>query len=189
MRQEASGKMVKKKKTNGKALVGEILPPGDDGNGPGQPEHEPTEENRRRVEVEAQRGTKHTGIAILIGISVPTLRKHYAAELVRGDAKVQSRLGQTLIEQAIGSPAEYYPAGHPSAGKLARAEVPVNIPALIFACKTRLGLREHIDVGLTEDLAEKMEFNTVGMTNKERLERIDVLMLAALARKKKKENG
>ena len=51
----------------------------------GRPPHEPTDEQRRQVEVMARRFMPQEAIAAVIGISDDTLRRHYDAELRRGD--------------------------------------------------------------------------------------------------------
>jgi hypothetical protein len=50
---------------------------------PGRPEHKPTPANRRKVAAAAGGGMSHDEIAVALGISKPTLEKHYEAELNR----------------------------------------------------------------------------------------------------------
>lgn len=153
----------------------------------GRPEHAPTVEQRKLVEVLSQYGVKHKSIAVQVGVSLMTLRKHYITELLMGDAKVQGLVGQTALRIALGAPAEYYPAGHPSAGKLAKAEVPPSERLLEFFLKTRLGLVPHIGLDLDPfGKPEDAEFNTAGMTNKERVERIAGLFEKVAERLSKK---
>lgn len=52
--------------------------------GPGQPEHRPTIEMRQTVEEMKFCGESEDVIARALGISTPTLRKHYAVELSDG---------------------------------------------------------------------------------------------------------
>lgn len=144
--------------------------------GRGQPEHKPSDEQRKLVEVLAQYGVKHKSIAAQLGMSINTLRKHYLSELLVGDAKVQGLVGQTALRVALGGPAEYYPMTHPDPalrGKLAKAEREPSERLLEFFMKTRMGLVPHIGVELDPfGKPEDIEHNTAGMTNKERIERI-----------------
>ena len=48
---------------------------------PGRPEFKPTPALRAQVAVAAGGGARHCDIAVALGISVPTLRKHFEAEL------------------------------------------------------------------------------------------------------------
>lgn len=150
----------------------------------GAPEHVPTQKQRDNVEVLAGRGVKQRAIAVMLDISYPTLRKHYAKELVLGDAKVQTLLGEAGLTMALGRPAEYFPPGHVHAGKLAKAEMLPDKSLLIFLLKTRLGLIERHDITLTGDgrLADDAEFNTAGLTNSERVSRLAGILDAARAR-------
>lgn len=50
----------------------------------GRPPHAPTEESRRLVSVVAGAGMLHEEIAVMLGISQPTMRKHYEDELSMG---------------------------------------------------------------------------------------------------------
>jgi hypothetical protein len=151
----------------------------------GRPEHEPTAQQRTNVEVLAGYGLKHRAIAAFIGISAPTLRKHYGKELMIGDAKVQAKLGEAGLTMALGSPVQYYPPGHVHAGKVMRAEVLPDKAVLIFLMKTRLGLREQVDLSLSEEgrRPDDAEFNTAGITNAERVQRIVGLLDTARARR------
>lgn len=148
----------------------------DEQRGPGQPAHEPTAESRAKVEALAQYGVKHKSIAAEMGMALLTLRRHYMAELMKGDARVQTLVGQTALRVALGGPAEYYPNTHPDAalrGKLKLAERAPSERLLEFFLKTRLGLVPHIGVDLDPfGKPEDVEFNTAGMTNKERVERL-----------------
>jgi hypothetical protein len=66
-----------------------------------RPKFHPTEEQRRLVKSLAAMGTKHTGIAQMIGIrSAKTLRKHFRAELDRGGLEANSNVAQTMYKMA-----------------------------------------------------------------------------------------
>lgn len=49
----------------------------------GRPPHKPSRESRRKVSIAAGAGMHHEDIAAALGITQPTLRKHYADELSR----------------------------------------------------------------------------------------------------------
>ena len=51
---------------------------------PGRPPWAPTKADRSRAEIAAGGGMPHEEIALALGVSVPTLRKHLAAELSTG---------------------------------------------------------------------------------------------------------
>lgn len=53
----------------------------------GRPEHKPTSITRRKVSMAAAFGMTRQEIALAIGITDDTLRKHYARELAEGAAK------------------------------------------------------------------------------------------------------
>lgn len=145
------------------------------------PPHVPTDANRATVRARVTVGVSHRGIAAELGMSVNTLRKYYMREIMESDAKAQARLGQTAMQVAIGHPAEY-----DNNGNLIRAEQPPNVTMLIFQCKARLGWRDggpgQIESGqVAED--NGLEFNTAGLTDAERSQRIAGLFLTAGARR------
>jgi hypothetical protein len=152
-----------------------------------RPPHKPTEETKAKVESLSSYGVPEKSIARLIGLgSKNTLRKHYVIELETGNAKFQAMLGQTAARVALGSAAEYFPVGHPNAGKLAKAEVLPNTSMLIFFLKTRLGLQERVSLDVEDRRPDDgNEFNTVGLTQAERTARIVALLKTAESRKKK----
>lgn len=51
-----------------------------------RPEHKPTAATRRRVAISAGGGMPHEDIALALGITAPTLKKHYRDELSVGAA-------------------------------------------------------------------------------------------------------
>ena len=65
---------------------------------------EPTETERKQVEALSGYGLPLDQIAGLVrkGISVETLTKHFAEELVSGKAKANSQVGRTLFQKAAG---------------------------------------------------------------------------------------
>lgn len=68
--------------------------------GAGRPEWEPTQEDRFRAETLSGYGIPHKMIALLIGVSTPTLRKHLGDALELGEAKATSQVAQTLYMRA-----------------------------------------------------------------------------------------
>lgn len=63
--------------------------------------HKPTERTRGQVEALSGFGIKHDDIAALLGISDITLRKHYAAELAHGGAKMVAKVANSLLQKAV----------------------------------------------------------------------------------------
>lgn len=69
----------------------------------GRPPHEPTEKTRQQVKTLAGYGIPQDGIAKLIGISEPTLQKHYREELDVGMVEANSLVVQSLFKKATGT--------------------------------------------------------------------------------------
>jgi hypothetical protein len=70
--------------------------------GRGRPEHEPSEENREKVRVLKAGGMSDAAIAEAIGISVPTLTKHYSLDIEVGSAKVTAEVMMARYRSALG---------------------------------------------------------------------------------------
>ena len=66
----------------------------------GRPPHEPTEKLRRQVEMMAAFGNTEDQICQIVGISGPTLRLHYRAELDVGFVKANNAVSMNLFLQA-----------------------------------------------------------------------------------------
>ena len=99
---------------------------------------EPTAEQRQTVERMAGLGIPQKHIAAVVGISVPTLEKHFRVEIDIGAAKANTAVAQFLFEQATG----------------ARGDG--SVAAAIFWAKTRMQWKETIvseHVGSPPDLA------------------------------------
>lgn len=107
------------------------------GNRDGQRAHVPTEEMRRQVESMAGYGIPKEDIAAVTGVSKSVIERHYATELAQGHIKANSRVAQSLFQQATGAPAQVGPDGH-----VLRDEVKPNVTAAIFWTKARMGWRE-----------------------------------------------
>lgn len=60
-----------------------------------------TDEQRRQVEAMAGYGVPQDDIALVIGISAPSLRKHCRTELRTGTAKANARMAQNLFQQGM----------------------------------------------------------------------------------------
>ncbi|ANM12062.1 hypothetical protein [Rhizobium sp. N324] len=75
------------------------------GRGQGRPEHVPTEENIINVMVLLASGMKNGEVAKIVGLSTPTLRKHYFHLLKQRDvmaARLKGRLRTAQIQQGLG---------------------------------------------------------------------------------------
>lgn len=64
---------------------------------------EPTESERRQVEILSGYGLPVEQIAVLVrdGIHTETLRKHFSQELISGRAKANGQVGKTLFQKAM----------------------------------------------------------------------------------------
>jgi len=65
--------------------------------------YEPTDKDRRTVEMMAGHGITQQDIARVIGISVDGLTRWYRDELETGAVKANSAVAQSLFEKAIGN--------------------------------------------------------------------------------------
>lgn len=64
------------------------------------PEHKPTQKDRGKVEAWVASGATQDTIAKLLGISVPTLEKHYRTELDDGMNLANAKIAGKLYEAA-----------------------------------------------------------------------------------------
>lgn len=99
--------------------------------GRGQPPFQPTEDQRKQVELMVGLNLTHREIASLVfnprtgkGISVNTLELHFRYELDNGAAKVNAKVGESLVKRALD-------LQHPQGATCA-----------IFYAKTRMGWKE-----------------------------------------------
>jgi hypothetical protein len=99
------------------------------------PAHKPTDESRREVSALASFGVPQVDIAAYIGVSKPTLAKHYAKELKLSSIKANGNVAKFLYSMASGA-AIKKGASYSDCGRQA-----------MFWAKTRMGWREttHID--------------------------------------------
>ena len=64
--------------------------------------HQPTDQSRATVESMTAYGMPQDEICRVLGVSGPTLRKHYREEIETASAKANSRVGQFLYSLASG---------------------------------------------------------------------------------------
>ena len=69
--------------------------------GSGRKAFEPTDKQRQNVETMAGYGVPVEQIAALMGIGDDTLRKYFAHEILVGKAKVNTKVGMSLAQQAM----------------------------------------------------------------------------------------
>lgn len=68
----------------------------------GRPPYAPSDEEREKVRVLKAGGMSNEAIAECIGISEPTLRKHFHSELDRGGARVKADVLMARYRSAMG---------------------------------------------------------------------------------------
>lgn len=96
----------------------------------GRPPFQPTDEQRRLVEVMSAGGFQQDAIAYAIGISDDTLRKYFSTEIAAGGSKAHAMVVGNLYRQAT-------------------KDDPRATAAAIFWAKTRLGWKEPQQVELS----------------------------------------
>lgn len=89
-------------------------------------EHVPTDESRRLAKQLSGVGVPQEDICHILGITKPTLHKHYRRELDLGMAEANAKVAGSLFNQATSG----------------------NIPAAIFWMKARAGWREKQEMQL-----------------------------------------
>jgi len=67
----------------------------------GRPAHAPTEKDRKTVEAMASYGIPQDEIALVLGISVPTLRQHYPREVAVAAIKANAKMAESLFLQGM----------------------------------------------------------------------------------------
>ena len=93
----------------------------------GRPNFKPTTEQRKQVESLSGMGLPQEQIGALIGCSDDTLRKYFEEEILKGRAKANAKIAQTLFNKATGG----------------------DTTALIFWAKTQLRWKETDKIELT----------------------------------------
>lgn len=66
----------------------------------GRPPHKPTEQSRRQAKLLSGYGLTRDEIAAVIGISTPTLDKHYGEDLDAGAPELTAQVAQSLFRAA-----------------------------------------------------------------------------------------
>lgn len=90
----------------------------------GRPRHQPTDENRAAVLKAVADGTTRKKISRDLGISEPTLREYYPAELETGDDELENKLCGQLFKMALDPTCKS------------------QLGAIAFALKTKFGYKE-----------------------------------------------
>src|SRR3712207_5833975 len=72
----------------------------------GRPPHQPTEATRKQVKALAAYGVPQDEIGKVIGISKPTLEKHYREELDRAAIEANARVAESLFRKATSEGAQ-----------------------------------------------------------------------------------
>lgn len=89
----------------------------------GRPAYEPTDKDRAQVKLLAAFGVREDDICKLLGISPPTLRKHFRDELELGHLEANAKVAQSLFKMATNS-------------------TKPNVAAAIFWLKVRAGWKD-----------------------------------------------
>lgn len=87
----------------------------------GRPQHKPTDQDRASVKAMASYGVPEREICVVIGIDAKTLRKHYRDELDKAHIEANTKVAQSLYDQAVKSG---------------------NVSAAIWWTKARMGWKE-----------------------------------------------
>lgn len=85
-----------------------------------QQSHEPTSDTRKLVRTLSGIGVPQEDICVIVGVTKPTLHKHYREDLDKGLAEANAKVAQSLFQQATSG----------------------NTGAAIFWTKARMGWRE-----------------------------------------------
>jgi hypothetical protein len=106
-----------------------------------RPVYEASDKDRLTVKVMVAGGIEQTAIAGVLGISGPTLRKHFRREINTGMAEISAQVVSSLITMAIGRPGRRGTDTIP-----AQAAMPPNFNAAKWYSQARMGWQEHIIV-------------------------------------------
>lgn len=101
----------------------------------GRPPYQPTDKERAQVKLLAGMGVGTHDIAKVIGMSHPTLHKHFWQELELGHIEANANVAKSLYKQAT-------------------SETKPNVTAAIFWLKCRAGWREDAEVSKRERVEE-----------------------------------
>lgn len=75
-------------------------PKGTGSRGPGRPQYVPTPEEQKKVRDMAATGTGQHQIALLMGMSINTLRKYFMVDIRKGEAMASVTVGGALFKMA-----------------------------------------------------------------------------------------
>lgn len=73
----------------------------------GNPPFKPTDEQRIQVEAYVAAGAQQWLIAEYLGISTDTLQRHFAVELEHGTARVNAKVGSSIVKKALDGDADF----------------------------------------------------------------------------------
>lgn len=100
-------------------------------------EHQPTTKTRDAVEMLVASGIQQQHVAGVLGISVPTLKRHYSEELELGKAKKLAAVAATVFQAAVGRPARFDERNNKT-----QSEIKPNLAAAFFILKCQGGWKE-----------------------------------------------
>lgn len=125
----------------------------------GQPPHVPTDKDRLTVKVMVAGGIEQVDIAGVLGISGPTLRKHYRREIDTGAAEIGAQVVASLVTMAVGRPGR-----RATENTAAQSAIPPNFHAAKWITQARMGWSEHIviDPGKPSDTPMRVIVELVG---------------------------
>lgn len=107
----------------------------------GQPPYAPTEKDRLTVKVMVAGGIEQLAIASVLGISGPTLRKHFRREIATASAEANAAVVASLHALAVGRPAR-----KATDNAAAQSAIPANVHAAKWWTQARMDWTEGIRV-------------------------------------------
>lgn len=111
-------------------------------------EHAPTPQLRSHVEVLVASGIRQEHIAGILGISVPTLKKHYGEQLTLGKSRMLAKVAATLFQDAVGRAAIY-----DAKNNVVQSELKPNRASAMFIMKCQGGWKETNVVEISDPTA------------------------------------
>lgn len=97
-----------------------------------KPNHKPTDETRRQVKTMSGMGQRVVDIALVLGVSESTIKRHYKGEIKQGSPTANLAVAESLYSMAVGRSAVY-----DSKGNCIREELKPDKTAAIFWLKSR----------------------------------------------------
>lgn len=101
--------------------------------------HKPTDTTRAEVAALASYGVTQAHICEYIGVSLKTLHKHYRAEIDQAELRANAKVAKFLLHAASGDALK---------DEDTDAKFPDCLRAAMFWAKTRMGMKEGLDVNL-----------------------------------------